>query len=231
MEQIKLLPLIKLCEPIFTCICELRCSTNSPSKNVTYEITRDTLNDLLNAVEADLQYASPLWRKYRRIEVALLCFIDFMICESKLPFIKEWDRKRLAYSKGEMAGDYEFFEILKEINKEFSLDAEECLSLLYYCLQLGFTGIYKHHPDEISKIKIMLEDRLPHLKKLRKGNYLNFVFKNIDSRNIMPKRWLNVKRVLMISFVLCVLYFLYNNLLYYIATASLLDIFANILNQ
>jgi type IV/VI secretion system ImpK/VasF family protein len=231
MERIKLLPLLKLCEPIFTCVCELRVKTDKLKGDVTYESTHRLVEDLLNKVESDLQYATPLWRQYRRIEVALLCFIDFMICESSLLFTDEWDRKRMAYAKGEMAGDYKFFEIFKEIYIEYSVDSEDCLTFFYYCLHLGFTGVYKHRPEEITKINKQIEDRVPRLKKLKKKSYLGFVFEHVDSRNVMPKRWLNIKRILWIIILLSLLYILFNMFLYNFATAPLFIIFEKILNM
>jgi type IV/VI secretion system ImpK/VasF family protein len=229
MEQIKLLPLLKLCEPVFTYICELRCKSGAEREEITYDLTSQTVNDLLEAINTELPYATPLWRKYRRIEIAILCFIDFAICDSQLPFIDKWDQKRLAYTKGEMGGDYKFYTIIEELTSDYSVDSEECLVLLYYCIQLGFTGVYKEQPDEVTKVISQIEDRVPFLQELKKESFLADVFNNIDSRNIMVRTWLSCKRIFIITLLLCVLYILYNISLYYLATIPLFEIFDKIL--
>ena len=212
--------LVELCEPVFIYVCHInRCGRTG--KEISYITTREEISRLLNSLNANLVSGSVLWRKFRRIELALLFFIDSMICDSSVSFAEEWDMKRLAYERGEMTGDLKFFQILSEINSEYSIDSEDCLTFFYYCLGLGFTGIFKNQPEEIIERNKHIISRVPRLRENFTMEIFEDVYSNVDSRNILAKKWLTIKKNILIAFLLFIIIALLNIFLYYIAVNPL----------
>ena len=66
----------------------------------------------------------------------LIFFVDSLISESTLPFAAEWNRKRLAYERNELAGDEKFFDFLDETLAEKGPDADERLVRVLHIFEL-----------------------------------------------------------------------------------------------
>ena len=130
-----------LCEPLFLHVCRL----NRSARKGTTSDYRQTRGEI-DAIFADMNSAAlstpGLSEEFRRVELALIFFVDSMIAESELPFAAEWHGSRLAYDRHERAGDEQFFDILEETLADKSQAATERLGVLYTCLGLGFTGFY-----------------------------------------------------------------------------------------
>jgi type VI protein secretion system component VasF len=220
MEGRRMTSLVELCEPIFVYVCYInRCG--KADKEISYITTREEICGLLNSLKANLVHGSKLWRKFKRIELALLFFIDSMICDSCVSFAEEWDMKRLAYERGEMTGDLKFFQILNEISSEYSIDSEDCLTFFYFCLGLGFTGTFKNQPEEIIDRNNLIISRIPRLSESFKMEIFEDIYSNVDNRNILAKKWLSAKKIVFISLLLFIIIVLLNAFLYYLAVNPL----------
>jgi len=86
--------------------------------------------------------------------------VDSVIAESALPFAAQWNQKRLAYERNELAGDEKFFDIIDENLAQQGADAEERLAVFYTCIGLGFTGWYQLQPEYLRKKMRQIAQRI-----------------------------------------------------------------------
>ena len=110
---------------------------------------------------ADASRESPgLSEQYKKVELPLIFFVDSVIAESALPFAAQWNQKRLAYERNELAGDEKFFDIIDENLAQQGADAEERLAVFYTCIGLGFTGWYQLQPEYLRKKMRQIAQRI-----------------------------------------------------------------------
>jgi len=151
--------LIELCEPLFNYVCRLNRLARS-GQPTDHDIVRTEVRDLM-ARAADASRESPgLSEQYKKVELPLIFFVDSVIAESALPFAAQWNQKRLAYERNELAGDEKFFDIIDENLAQQGADAEERLAVFYTCIGLGFTGWYQLQPEYLRKKMRQIAQRI-----------------------------------------------------------------------
>lgn len=133
--------LIAHCEPLFQAVCRLnRIGRLQRGASIDYAQTRADIEEQFEVLARIARGDLTLGEQYRKVELALMCFVDHMIAASALPFASKWDNNRLAAARGEYSGDEKFFALLDATLAEKTPAADERLAIFYICLGLGFTG-------------------------------------------------------------------------------------------
>jgi type VI protein secretion system component VasF len=128
--------------------------------SLEYTVVRNDLKAILEDMQQKAEKDFRLGSQLKKIELALLFFVDSLISESNLPFAAEWNKNRLAYDRNELAGDEKFFDLLDEDTKDQSEEASERLAVYYVCVGLGFTGIYFKQPEFLRKTMLSIAPRI-----------------------------------------------------------------------
>jgi type IV/VI secretion system ImpK/VasF family protein len=142
--------LIELCEPLFNYVCRLNRLARS-GQPADFDIVRADIRDVLAKAADTARQSTALADQYKKVELSLIFFIDSVIAESPLPFAANWNQRRLAYERNELAGDEKFFDILDENLLQQGPEANERLAIFYTCIGLGFTGWYQTQPEYLRK--------------------------------------------------------------------------------
>lgn len=151
--------LLDLCEPLFQTICRLNRMGRKGSSG-DFSTVRSEVESLFEKMSTTANRDLALGEQYRQVEMPLIFFVDSMISESSLPFAQEWNRRRMAYARNELAGDEKFFDLLDETLKDTRAGADERLAIFYTCLGLGFTGWYTGQPEYLRKKMLELAPRV-----------------------------------------------------------------------
>ncbi|MDR2659266.1 MAG: DotU family type IV/VI secretion system protein [Spirochaetaceae bacterium] len=136
-----------LCQPVFTCLCnywQLNEMGYPPSMEKFKEDIENTLEDVKYSAGSN----PTLSRDYKRIELPLVFFIDYMVKEGSFPFKNEW--RELARNYNELSGDEKFFNLLSGALAD--PDARNTIPVFYTMLELGFDGIYINDNKAIERI-------------------------------------------------------------------------------
>jgi len=137
--------LLDICEPLFQYICCLNRSVRTGGIEKC-TVVETKIDDIFRQMKLTAAARPDLMAGYEKVELPLIFFVDSMIWDSRLPFAKEWPR--IAFERGEKAGDEKFFLMLEDTLKEGEAAAGR-LAVFCTCLGLGFTGIYAGRPDDI----------------------------------------------------------------------------------
>ncbi len=177
--------LLELCEPLFQYVCQLnrmaRSSGNPDYLRVRNEV-KALLADQAQKANAEVKLAS----QYRKLELALVFFVDSMIATSKLSFAGQWHQNRLAYEQKEKAGDEKFFDLLEATLNDSSEDAEERLAVFYVCLGLGFNGMYMGQPETLRKYMNTIFPRVRHrIDYDAAARVCQDAYKSVDTRSFL----------------------------------------------
>jgi len=174
------------CDPIFLRICELNRIGRTGERCPDYSDLRTELLALIGDVRKTMLADSGLERHWSSLELPLIFFVDSMISESKLPVASEWNRKRLAYERKELAGDQKFFDLLEANLADAGVDATARLPVYYTCLGLGFLGMHAGHPEDVQKTMASLVARIepPIGTELRK-KITPEAYDHVDTRNLI----------------------------------------------
>jgi type VI protein secretion system component VasF len=196
------------CEPIFLRICELNRIGRTGGICPDFATLRGEMLSLLSDVSKTMKADSSLERHWNPLELPLIFFIDSMISESQLPVASEWNRKRLAYERKELAGDQKFFDLLEAALADPGVDAAARIPVFYTCLGLGFLGMHAGHPEAVQKYMTDLGGRIvPPIGEGDDKKITPEAYDHVDLRNLIRpkpiKTWLLV--VLFIGFLLLVL--------------------------
>ncbi|MEO7701864.1 MAG: DotU family type IV/VI secretion system protein [Opitutus sp.] len=151
--------LLSHCEPLFQAVCRLN-RMGRKGTSIDYVVARAEIVDLFEKLSSRASADIALGEQYRKVELALIFFVDSMIAESALPFAQEWNRSRLAYTRKELAGDEKFFDLLEETAQTTREGADERLAVYYTCIGLGFTGWYSGQPEFLRKKMLELAPRV-----------------------------------------------------------------------
>lgn len=199
--------LLELCEPLFLQVCALnrmgRTGGNPDFLRVRNEI-KATLSDLGQRANADVRLSN----QFRKLELALVFFVDSMIAGSSLKFAGQWHQNRLAYEQKEKAGDEKFFDLLEATLADSSEEAEERLAVFYVCLGLGFTGMYVNQPEQLRKYMNSIFPRIRHrLDYDPKARFFKEAYQSVDTRSFLqpPSRRLAILGVVLVFLSLSVL--------------------------
>lgn len=151
--------LLDLCEPLFQAVCRLN-RMGRKGSSLDYATARSEIVSVFERMGNTAAADHSLGEQYRKVEMALIFFVDSLVAESNLPFAQEWNRNRLAYERNELAGDEKFFDLLDETLKETRDGADERLAVFYTCLGLGFTGWYAGQPEYLRKKMLEIAPRV-----------------------------------------------------------------------
>lgn len=151
--------LLDLCEPLFQAICRLNRMGRKGSSS-DYSIARSEIESILEKMGSSAKRDPSLSEQYRQVEMPIIFFVDSMISESTLPFAQEWNRRRIAYGRNELAGDEKFFDLLDETLKDTRGGVDERLAVFYTCLGLGFSGWYAGQPEYLRKKMLEMSPRV-----------------------------------------------------------------------
>jgi len=177
--------LLEVCEPIFQYICRL----NRMARTATaadYSVVRAEVKALLEDTQQKAASEVRLNAQMKKMELPLIFFVDSMIAESKLKFAQEWHQRRLAYDRGELAGDEKFFDELEETLKDNSDDASERLAVFYTCMGLGFTGMYVGQPEYLRRQMMTIVPRVRHLMENdQTARITGEAYESVDTRNLV----------------------------------------------
>lgn len=202
--------LLQLTEPLFQYICRLNriarrggaakpgsettfitktpeaAATPARGANLDYVVTRSEVKAMFEDLMAKAAGDARLSQQARKVELALLFFVDSMIAESALPFAAQWNQNRLAYDRQELAGDEKFFDLLDETLKDSSEEAAERLAVFYTCIGLGFTGIYFKQPEFLRKTMLSIAPRVRHLvENDQNAKICPETYEGVDTRNLV----------------------------------------------
>ena len=103
--------LLALCEPLFQYICRLNRSARKGGRFEPGQV-RAEIKSLLEDMHDRSSSTPGLTAQLERVELPLLFFVDYMIKESDLDFVRQWHE--LAHERNELAGDEKFFDMLDE---------------------------------------------------------------------------------------------------------------------
>jgi len=152
--------LIEVCEPLFNYICRLNRLARS-GQPADSDAVRSEIRDLLAKAAEAARQDPALAEQFKKVELSLIFFVDSVIAESSLPFAANWNQRRLAYERNELAGDEKFFDIIDETLSQPGAPADERLVVFYTCIGLGFTGWYQAQPEYLRKKMRQIAQRLP----------------------------------------------------------------------
>ncbi len=177
------------CDPVFKRICELNRIGRTGERCPDYSELRAEMLALLADVKKAMSADSSLERHWLPLELPLIFFIDSMISESQLPVAAEWNRKRIAYERKELAGDQKFFDLLESTLADQGVDATARVPVFYTCLGLGFLGMHAGHPEAVQKYMTDLSARIEPPPGGEMGSKITpEAYDNVDLRNLIrPK--------------------------------------------
>lgn len=151
--------LLDLCEPLFQAVCRLNRMGRKGSSS-DFSTARSEIESIFDKMGSTAKRDPSLSEQYRQVEMPLIFFVDSMISESTLPFAQEWNRRRIAYARNELAGDEKFFDLLDETLKDTRGGVDERLAIFYTCLGLGFSGWYAGQPEYLRKKMLEMTPRV-----------------------------------------------------------------------
>ena len=199
--------LLEHSEPLFQYVCILN-RAGRKGGNLDYNVVRSKLKGIFEDLRARAATDPRLNPQYKKMEQPLIFFVDSMITDSKLPFAKQWDQDRLAYSFNELAGDEKFFDLFDETLRDHSDDATERLAIYYTCIGLGFTGWYSGQPEYLRKKMLEVAPRIRHL--LESDTTVRVcpeAYNNVDTPNLIepPSSKMIVILIIFLVFMLTTL--------------------------
>jgi type VI protein secretion system component VasF len=225
--------LLELTEPVFQYICRLnrlarrsgaargdtmsirRGAAGGPGgtgfalRSLDYSVVRAEVKGLFDDMAQKAAGDNRLAAQFKLVEMPLLFFVDSMISESRLTFADQWNQKRLAYEKKELAGDQKFFDLLEDTLKDPSEEASERLAVFYTCLGIGFTGFYFNQPEYLRKTMLTIAPRIRRLMETDKSaKVCPEAYENVDTRNLVqpPGSRLIFVGILFVCFMLAVIF-------------------------
>ncbi len=177
--------LLELCEPLFQYVCQLkrlgRSHGQADFNNVRAEVKR-LLADIATGAAGEGKLAT----QHRKLELALVFFVDSMLANSQLALAAQWHQSRLAYEQKEKAGDEKFFDLLDATLADTSEEAEERLAVFYTCLGLGFEGMYVGQTEPLRKYMNSMFPRIRHRMDYDSHTRLcEDGYKTVDTRSFL----------------------------------------------
>jgi len=182
-----MMTLIEVCEPLFVYICRLnRSARKGGGSGFEFSHVRSDIESILKTAGATAAGDPRLSEQFRLVELPLLFFVDSMIAESKLPFTADWNKRRLAFERNELAGDEKFFDLLDETLADPSEQATERLQIFYTCIGLGFSGWYAGQRDYLRRKMLEMSARMPDLVGARADKRICIeAYEHLDTRDLI----------------------------------------------
>lgn len=196
--------LLELCEPFFQDIARLNRAGRKGGQFEFITVRADVKNQL-EQIQTRAATDPRLKSQAKAMELPLMFFADSMLAESSLPFAGEWNKKRLAYERNELAGDEKFFDLLEETLRDPGDEATERLAVYYTCIGLGFTGWYQGQPEYLRKKMLEMATRIRrHMESDTTVRICPEAYEHTDTRDLIepPTRSLGA---IAIAFVILML--------------------------
>jgi type VI protein secretion system component VasF len=221
-----------ICEPLFRKICLLNRLGRKGGGPTDHEALQVEMADLFEAMARESATNPELKSQYEKLELPLIFFTDSMIAESRLPLAAEWNRKRLAYKRKELAGDEKFFDLLDETLADPSEAASERLKIFYACLGLGFTGWYASQPEYLRGKMLEISHRIEgEVDTDQTTRICPEAYLGVDTRDLLQPPGLGLGAIALIFGGLCLLVFTVEAYLFRAASLSLTDSLSAISSQ
>ncbi len=194
------------CDPVFKRVCELNRIGRTGERCPDYAELRGEMLALLADVKKTMSADSSLERHWLPLELPLIFFIDSMISESQLPVAAEWNRKRIAYERKELAGDQKFFDLMESTLADQGVDATARVPVFYTCLGLGFLGMHAGHPEAVQKYMTDLSARIEPPPGGEMGSKITpEAYDNVDLRNLIRPKPMSTWLLVALFFVFLML--------------------------
>jgi type VI protein secretion system component VasF len=223
--------LAELCDPFFLYLCKIN---RAARKGGIFEYAKirneiqGILQDMARTAAADPR----LGDQFTRMERPLIFFADSMIAEGALPFAAEWNEKRLAFERNELAGDEKFFDLLDETLADPGEQATERLTVFYICLGLGFSGWYANKPEHLQRKMMEISARIPHLLGAHEAARIcPEAYESLNTSNLIEPPGQKLAGIGIALAGLCVVLFLTNMYLYRWSSNDLVERLDRILSQ
>ena len=221
--------LLELTEPLFQYVCILN-RAGRKGGNLEYNTVLSKIKVHIEDLRARAVTDPRLNPQFKKMEPALIFFVDGMISDGKLPFARQWDKDRLAYSFNELAGDEKFFDLFDETLKEQGDEATERLSVYYTCIGLGFMGWYAGQPEYLRKKMLEVAPRIRHmLESDTTARVCPEAYQNVDSRDLVEPPSSKMIVILIIFLVFLLTTVACNVVLFQQASKQLTDSLAEII--
>jgi type IV/VI secretion system ImpK/VasF family protein len=227
--------LLELCEPLFKKICllnRLGRKGAGGSAAIEYEKLRLEIKELFAELEKKSNTEPGLGAQWRKVEMALIFFVDSMIAEGGLGASATWHQNRLAYERKELAGDEKFFDLLDETLNDPSPEATERLQIFYTCLGLGFTGWYAGQNEYLRGKMVDISHRIKAAMITDETSRVTpEAYVGVDTRDLMQRPGVTLGVILVIFLGLCLTVVTVEIYLFRAAALSLTDSLAAIASQ
>jgi len=227
--------LLELCEPLFKKVCllnRLGRKGAGGSAAIEYEKLRLEIKELFAELEKKSNTEPGLGAQWRKVEMALIFFVDSMIAEGGLSASATWHQNRLAYERKELAGDEKFFDLLDETLNDPSPEATERLQIFYTCLGLGFTGWYAGQNEYLRGKMVDISHRIKAAMITDETSRVTpEAYVGVDTRDLMQRPGVTLGVILVIFLGLCLTVVTVEIYLFRAAALSLTDSLAAIASQ
>lgn len=218
-----------LFEPVLNYITFLRSDAATTAGKEISQVRREIFTlttDIENKAKTANMKTNDL---YRKMELPLIFFIDYMIATSELSIADEWDKNRLACGRSIMTGDKKFFDIFEEIYSKNDPQYDECLDMFYLFLALGFRGYYENNPEKIESIMYRISNRVPEIQLKQASHTLcEKNYERTCSKNLIGKEYLSFKMIMGILLGFFLIAYVINFFLFYKTSSPLLSEFKGI---
>jgi type VI secretion system protein ImpK len=177
--------LLELCEPLFQYVCRLNRSSRKGGMH-DYTHVRAEIEGILKEMKTNAASRPELITQYEKVELPLMFFVDSMIADSRLSFAGNWHKNRLAFDRGELAGDDKFFDLLEETLQDQTDQGGERLAIFYLCMGLGFVGAYFDQPPYIRQKMVQCSARMRGMVETDELTRIcPEAYEHIDTRNLV----------------------------------------------
>jgi len=227
--------LLELCEPLFKKICllnRLGRKAGSASATIEYEKLRLEIKELLAELEKKSTTEPGLGAQWKKVELAVVFFVDSMIAESGLSVSSTWHQNRLAYERKELAGDEKFFDLLDETLNDPSPEATERLQIFYTCLGLGFTGWYAGQNEYLRGKMVDISHRIKAAMITDETSRITpEAYVGVDTRDLLQRPGVTLGVIAVLFLGLCLTVVTVEIYLFRAAALSLTDSLTAIVSQ
>lgn len=142
--------------PLLSRICEYA-AFRADGVEVPYETMLSEIKAYLSDLESKCRATPQLQDRYRKVEQALIFFVDYTIKEGGFSYAERY--VELARNFNELSGDEKFFDLLRESLARN--DDKEILKVYYLMLGLGFDGAFKRERPQVLALMNRLKQELP----------------------------------------------------------------------
>lgn len=142
--------------PLLSRICEYAAFRKS-GVEIPYETMLSEVHAHLNDLESKCRVNPQLQEHYRKLEQAIVFFIDYTVKESGFSYSEQYSE--LARNFNELSGDEKFFDLLNESLAHN--DDPEIFKVFYLMLGLGFDGAFKRERPKVLELMNRLRQKIP----------------------------------------------------------------------